>query len=413
MAAKLTDAAIKALPLPAKGSRTHVAGDIAGFGVRVTAAGARSFVLRYRVRGGGRERTYTIGAFPVWQIAGARAEAKKLRRLVDQGEDPFGTIQSEREAPTVHQLLDRFVEEHVEARLRPSSIRHYKMLLARHIRPHFGAHVKVASVEFEDVDSLHRKVTRDAGPYTANRAVAVLAKVFSLAIRWRMRDDNDNPCKGIARNYEAKRRRYLQNDELARLIRALAEHSNQQASNIIRLALFTGCRIGEAMAAEWAHIDLGAGIWAKPASATKQKADHIAPLNAPACALLADVQKRQAAARRPLGQWVFPGPGESGHVTQLAKSWKVILKSAGIEGLRVHDLRHSFASLAASGGASLQMIGALLGHADPATTHRYSHLMADPLRQVTERVGAEIVAAGGKVGGTVKDFPQGGRHGRR
>jgi integrase len=411
MTERLTDATIRALPLPKKGSKIHPDGNVPGFGLRITAAGARSFVLRYRVRGSGRERTYTIGGFPTWQIAAARAEAKRQRRLIDQGEDPFGDIEAERTAPTVHELLDRFTAEHVEPRLRANTRRHYRMLLNRHIRPHFSAHAKVADIEFEDIDDLHRKVTRDGGPYVANRVVGVLSKAFALACRWKMRDTN--PCKGIERNYEQKRKRYLNGDELARLVTALATHPNKQASDIIRLTLTTGCRVGEAMAARWADLDLTEGVWSKPASATKQEQDHVAPLNAPARHLLVDIQAQQTAAHRPLGQWVFPSHGDTGHVTAVTKAWKSICASAGIKGLRVHDLRHSFASLAASGGASLQMIGALLGHAEPTTTARYAHLLADPLRQVTERVGAEIVAAGGKAGGTVEPFSKkGGRHGR-
>jgi integrase len=405
MAGRLTDATIKRLALPGKGSRIYPDGDVPGFGVRVTAAGAKSFVLRYRTRGSGRERTFTIGGFPTWQVAAARTEARRLRRLVDQGEDPVGNIEAAREAPTVHELLDRFVAEHVEPRLRANSVRHYKMLIGRHVRPHFGAHVKVADVEFEHIDDLHRKVTRDGGPYIANRTVAVLSKAFALACRWKMRDDN--PCRGIERNYEAKRRRYLQNDELARLVKALAEHPNRQASDIIRLTLLTGCRVGEAMSALWADIDLGAGIWSKPGSATKQAADHVAPLNAPARALLAEIQQRQTTAHRPLGQWVFPSHGVSGHVTQLPQAWKSICASAGIEGLRIHDLRHSFASLAASGGASLPLIGALLGHSDPAMTSRYAHLLDDPLRRTAEQVGAVIAAAGKDAASPVETFPKG------
>lgn len=384
MANHLTDANIRRLPAPPKGNKITYDDAVPGFGVRVTAAGHQAFVLSYRTRAG-RERRITIGSAGDWQTAAARAEAKRLRRLIDQGGDPLGDIEIEREAPTVAELINRFVTEHAEPRLRAHTVRHYKMLIDRHIRPHFGAYTKVADVAFADIDGLHRKVTRDGGPYIANRVVGVLSKMFALAIRWGMRDDN--PARGIEKNYEVKRKRYLSGDELGRLTVALATYSNQQAANIIRLILLTGCRRGEAMAARWADIDLNAGVWTKPGSTTKHKTDHVAPLSAPARQLLSEIDRRS--------EWVFPSEkGTAGHVVELATAWRAICKSAGITGLRIHDLRHSFASQLASGGASLPLIGALLGHSNPATTARYAHLFQDPQRAAVEKVGAIISAAG-------------------
>lgn len=409
MAQHLTDAIIRRLPLPEHASKIHPDGDVPGFGVRVTAAGARAFTLRYRTRGSGRERTYTIGSTGDWQATAARAEAKRLRRLIDQGGDPLGDIEAEREAPTVHDLIDRFLAEHVEPRLRPNSVRHYKMLISRHVRPNFGAHVRVADVEFEHVDALHRRITRIGGPYIANRVVGVLSKMFAFAIRLNLRTDSVNPARGVERNYEAKRKRYLSGDELARLTAALAGYSNQQSANIIRLLLLTGCRRFEAMSARWDAIDLSTGIWTKLGSSTKQKSDHTVPLSAPARQLLSEIHAQQAP-----GPWVFPSnKGKTGHVVELATAWEAICNAAGIKGLRIHDLRHSFASQLASGGASLPLIGALLGHSNPATTARYAHLFQDPQRAAVERVGAIVGAAGKDVGETIETFPEGARHGRR
>jgi hypothetical protein len=160
VADRLTDATIKRLPLPAKASKIHPDGDVPGFGVRVTANGARSFVLRYRVRGSGRERTYTVGSTGDWQTTAARSEAQRLRRLIDQGGDPLGDIERQRTEPTVADLIERFLTEHVEPRLRPGTVRHYRRLIDRHIRPHFGAHIKVADVSFADLDRLHRKISK-------------------------------------------------------------------------------------------------------------------------------------------------------------------------------------------------------------------------------------------------------------
>jgi len=305
------------------------------------------------------------------------------------------------------ELIERFEAEHV-LRKRPSTSRAYRQMLELHIRPHFKAHLKVADVRFEHIDALHRKITKDGSPYMANRCVAVLSKMFSLAVRWRMRDDN--PCKGIEKNYESKRKRYLNRDELVRLSAALAAYSDQQIANVFRLLLFTGARRGEILAIEWGALDLGAGIWTKLGSTTKQKTDHVVPLSAPARQLLSKMQAAyiRLHPKRPLPQHVFPGSGERGHVVEVKKAWRAITKAAGITGLRIHDLRHSFASELASGGASLPLIGALLGHSNPTTTHRYAHLFDDPQRAAVERVGAVIAAAGNPAEQPVK-LPRGGR----
>jgi integrase len=228
-------------------------------------------------------------------------------------------------------------------------------------------------------------------PYRANRVVAVASKMFSLAVRWKMRPDN--PCKGIERNYEVKRKRYLHADELGRLLMALASHPDQEVANIFRLLLLTGARRGEVLAMRWADVDLTAGKWVKPGSTTKQRTEHEVPLSAPARQLLAEIAESHTG-KRGLPEFVFPGNGDKGHVVEVKRAWRHITKAAGISNLRIHDLRHSFASQLASGGASLPLIGAMLGHSNPATTARYSHLFDDPLRQAAERVGAVIVAAG-------------------
>ena len=387
MARHLTDAAVKRLPPPEKENKIFYDDGVAGFGCRVTSAGHRSFILNYRTKAG-RERRITIGDCVDWQTTAARGEARRLRRLIDDGADPLASIEAEREAPTVAQLIDRFLAEHVKPRLRPNTVRNYEQMIRRHVRPHFGKHTKVADVDFEHIDALHRKVS-DSAPYSANRTVQLLSKMFALAVRWKMRPNNVNPVKGVERNYEEKRKRYLSADELARLTAALAEYPQQQAANVVRLLLLTGCRRWEAMSARWDAIDLSTGIWTKPASTTKQKTDHVTPLSAPARQLLSEIRAQQVP-----GPWVFPSHSSTGHVVELATAWEAICKAAGIKGLRIHDLRHSFASQLASGGASLPLIGALLGHSNPATTARYAHLFQDPQRAAVEKVGAAINAAG-------------------
>jgi integrase len=210
--------------------------------------------------------------------------------------------------------------------------------------------------------------------------------MFNLAVRWRMRPDN--PCKGVERNREYLRKRYLKPDELTRLTKALAEDQNQQAADVVRLLLLTGARRGEALSATWDQFDLAAGTWVKPHTLTKQKREHCIPLSAPARQLLDRLRKHSDGS-----PWVFPGRGGGQPREDLKYSWKRICRAAGITGLRVHDLRHTYASHLVSAGFSLPVIGALLGHSQPTTTARYSHLLDDPLRVATERVGAIISSA--------------------
>jgi integrase len=379
MAQRLTDRTVKGLPRPEAGNRIYYDDLVSGFGCRVTAAGARAFVLNYRRRGDGVERRYTIGSFPDWTVAGAREEAKTLRRAVDAGGDPVGDLRAERVAPTVNDLCDRFVAEYLP-RKRPSTQKTYGQQITSEVRPVLGR-LKVANVAFADIDALHRAITKRGRQYRANRVIALLSCMFTMSIKWRMRADN--PCKGIERNDEAKRKRYLTGAELERLSAALSKYADQDTADIFRLLLLTGARSGEVLSVRWADIDLETGVWTKPGATTKQRTDHVVPLNAPARQLLS--QRAQSNS-----EYVFPGR-DGGHRAYVKDAWAQICKAAKITGLRIHDLRHSYASILASSGVGLHAIGALLGHTQPQTTHRYAHLFDDHLRQATERVGEVVM----------------------
>jgi integrase len=383
MAQRLTDKIIRALETPDKGNRITYDVGLPGFGIRVTMAGAKSFVLNYRRKTDGLERRFTIGTFPAWSVTAAREEAKRLKRDVDGGGDPVGKFKAEREAPTVAVLCARFEAEHLP-RLRPATAQMYRGLIKNEVVPALGR-MKVAAVEFADIDRLHRSVSRRA-PYLANRLLALLSKMFALAVLWNIR--SNSPVRGVQRNQEIKRKRYLSGDELNRLTKALATYHNVEVTDAIRLLLLTGARKSEVLSATWSQFDFGAGTWTKPGATTKQKTDHIVPLSAPARQLLAHVRERNKSAK-----FVFPGPGPSGHRTNLKRDWERICRKADIVGLRVHDLRHSFAAQLASAGVGINVVGALLGHTQPSTTSRYAHLFDDTLRAATERVGAIITGA--------------------
>ena len=381
MAVKLTDKLVRALePPPSTGNRITYDTFVPGFGARITSAGAVSFVLNYRCKRDGRERRCTIGSFPAWSVTAAREEAKRLKRDVDGGGDPIAKFKAEREAPTVAVLCARFEAEHLP-KLRPSTAAMYRALIKNEVVPALGR-MKVATVEFEDIDQLHHKLSLRA-PYLANRLLALLSKMFELSVLWKMR--SNSPVRGVQRNQEIKRKRYLSGDELNRLTKALAAYHNVEVADAIRLLLLTGARKSEAPSATWSQFDFGTGTWTKPGATTKQKTDHIIPLSAPARQLLAQIRERSSSPK-----FVFPGPGPTGHRTNLKRDWGQICRKASIVGLRVHDLRHSFAAQLASAGVGLHVVGGLLGHTQPQTTSRYAHLFDDTLRAATERVGAVI-----------------------
>jgi integrase len=338
--------------------------------------------LNYYRRSDGRERRYTIGGFPEWAAAAAREEAKRLKREIDGGADPVGAYQDSRAAPTIADLAARFDQDYIP-RKRPSTQRVYRQQIGTDILPALGK-AKVAAVSHSDVDAFHHRLSARA-PTHANRTLAVLSKMFSLAVRWGWRADN--PCKGIERNQEEKRHRYLTAAELSRLSTALTELPDQGAADAVRLLLLTGARRGELLAAKWADINLETGTWIKPGATTKQKTQHRIPLSEAACRLLAEMREQADDA-----EWIFPARG-GGHRQHINAAWIALRKAASVPGARLHDLRHTFATALASSGLGLPVIGALLGHTTAQTTLRYSHLMDDPLRAATERASAVLSGA--------------------
>jgi integrase len=378
MRQRLSDRIARELLAPAKGNRITYDADVPGFGLRVTAKGARSWVLNYTSKG--RERRYTIGSFPSWKERQARARAEELRRIVDMGGDPMGDRHAERVSPTIGDLVARFEQEALP-KLRPATRKEYAGILALHVLPSLGKK-RVADVRHADVEQLHRKIAAKS-PIRANRTMSVLSRMFGLAMKWEMRADN--PARGIERSPELKRTRYLTGAEIERLSAALAASAERAPANVVRMLLFTGARRNEVLWAEWAQFDLERGVWTKPAATTKQRAEHRVPLSAPAIELLREMRAENRHER-----FLFPGMKAGTPITSIRRFWASICRQAAIEGAHVHDLRHTYASILASEGLSLPIIGALLGHSQPSTTHRYAHLLDDPLRAATEKAAEAI-----------------------
>ncbi|MCE4223628.1 site-specific integrase [Methylobacterium sp. C25] len=383
MAQRITETLVKTAPSPHAGSRIIYDSELKGFGLRVTASGARAFVLNYRISG--RERRLTIGSVPEWSATAARKHAEGLKREIDLGKDPMAARDDERASPTMADLCSLYQLRHLP-RKRASSQRDDLAAIKTIIKPKLGT-TKVSLLTHSDVEALHRDISKRA-PFRANRVVALLSKMLSLAVKWGYRADN--PAKGIERNPENQRYRYLTPAELGRLATALEAYANQNVADAIRLLLFTGARRMEVLSAQWEHFDLQAGSWTKPTTNTKQKREHRVPLSSAALRLLVELRCDGS------GPYLFPARTGDGHLTDIKKAWAIISKSAAIEACRLHDLRHTYASYLASAGYPLHMVGALLGHTQTQTTQRYAHLLDDPLRQATEKVGLLIE---GKSGG--------------
>jgi len=252
----------------------------------------------------------------------------------------------------------------------------------------------VTAIGRRDLDEIHQALGKH--PYQANRLLALLSKMFSLAVAWGWRADN--PAKGIERFAEHRRERWLQADELGALSKAIGTYPDRRIADALRLLILTGSRSGEVLNATWDQFDLSRGVWTKPSHHTKQnKTEHV-PLSAPARLLVAEIRSRAITA---LGDeaklkdfpYLFPGDKGGKPLQELKGAWKAICAGAGLEGVRVHDLRHTYASHLVSGGHSLPLVGRLLGHTQAATTQRYAHIADDPLRRATEQFGEIFSAA--------------------
>ena len=385
MKRKLTNADVAKLAVPPKDNRIYYDSDVKGFGVRVTANGHRAFVVNYRING--RERRYTIGDCGAWKVAAARERAGELRRMVDTGIDPLAEREDARTAPTVEELCDDWLgRPSIQAK---RTVGEDKRKIDKIIKPEFGRR-RVVDVDKSEIEDLHHKLGRDR-PYLANRTLALLATLFALGVErgWRA----GNPCKGVKPFHEEARARYLSFDEVRLLLEALAASPYQQSANVVRLLLLTGARRGEVLKSTWDQfiLDGDKPKWVKPSSHTKQKRMHQVPLSTPAVTLLT-AMKAKRNEREP---YLFPGPKTGEPIGDIKKFWTGIRKAAGLENVRLHDLRHTHASILVSAGLSLPIIAGLLGHSRVRTTERYSHLSDDPLREAAERVGAVVAANGG------------------
>lgn len=362
-------------------------GEIPGFGARVRPSGRITYVLKYRVGGGrtGTPRKPAIGVHGAITVHEARKTAKDWLAQVTRGGDPGGERKEGRTAKSVAEVADLYISDHVEEHNKPSTAKEFRRLVEKRIKPALGTK-RITELNKTDVARFHHGMR--ASPRQANHALAVLSKMLSLCETWGLRPDRSNPCRHIKKFPEVVRSRFLSPGELARLGASLteAETTGQEphgAIIAIKLLAFTGCRCGEIVGLVWNHVDLDRAVINLPDA---KAGARIVVLGAPALALLAGLNRNS--------EWVIEAePGKPLTYSALARTWQRIRKKAGLDNIRLHDLRHGYGTAAGGLGLNAFMVRDLLGHKTLAMSGRYVERDTDPLRAAADSVAGKIAGA--------------------
>ena len=381
---KLTKRAVEALK--ANGADTvYWDGELTGFGVRVRKSGRKNYVLQTRVDG--KLRWFTIGQHGRVTVDEARAAALEILAATKKGIDPRDANAKRDAEPVMAELGRRFLEEYVPVHCKPSTQGEYRRSVELFIDPAIGD-MRISAVQRKDIAKLHHDM-RDK-PYQANRTLGVLSKMFSLAEVWGLRPDGSNPCRHVKRYKERNRERFLSPEETERLGEVLREAEDEMPSAVaaFRLLLLTGCRLSEIQFLRWEYVK--DDYIELPDAKT---GGRVVPLGPEARTILAGLSREDD------NPWVISGRLPGSHITDLQKPWRRIRARAGLEDVRIHDLRHSYASRALALGESLTMIGKLLGHTQVQTTARYAHLARDSIQtgaaRITGSIGGNLSSAAG------------------
>jgi integrase len=365
--------------------------ELAGFVLKVTPAGGRTYQLRYRM--GGRAtplQTFTIGKHGPLTPDQARRIAEGLIGDIARGTDPTAAKakkqSEERGAVTVAALSAEFLEIYGSTKLKPRSLAEYVRAFNTHINPRIGS-LKVRDLSHGDVERLHHAM-RDMPP-TANRTIAALSKFFSWAIRGGYRPERTNPCTGLSRFKETARERYLSPAEIAAIGAAIRTSEADKSISpwhaaLFRCLLLTGMRRDELRTLEWRCVDLERAVFVLEDSKVGRRG---IPIAAPVLQVLAALPRIAG------NPFVFSGSKSGRPIINMAKAWKRVLLKSGITHARPHDLRHTAASVGAAAGSSLLLIGGVLGHRSSKTTERYAHLSDDPVRATAETISQRIAKA--------------------
>jgi integrase len=360
--------------------------EIPGFGLRVLPSGRKGYVVQYRV--GKRSRRISLGPCSVLTCEQARSRAIAVIATAKQGKDPAAKRDATRNAITVKDLAERFDREHIAIRVKASTAKEYRRNLSRFILPALGR-LSVTDISRADVAKFHHDLRHI--PYQANRCLEVVSKMFNLAEMWGLRPDGTNPRKHIRKYPEEKRERFLSAAELRRVgevLREMEDEDIELPSAILaaRLLIMTGCRLNEIMTLKWSYVDLEGRLLRLPDTKTGARIVH---LGQPAVELL------QTATRIEDNPWVIYGTLPGKNLSDLQPFWQRARARAGLKDVRIHDLRHTFASTAVAAGQGLPMIGKLLGHTQVQTTARYAHLAAEPVKLATDSVADSLRQAMG------------------
>ena len=382
---KITKRTVDALPATDR-ERVVWDDDLKGFGVRVHPTGRKVYIVKTRFRG--RPVKVTIGRHGAVAPAHARTLAAEIIMGARAGKHPADWNGRNKQMPTVRELGERFLEEYVPSHCKPRTAEEYGRFVRMYIDPRIGKRL-VPDVQRADIAALHHRMRET--PYQANRTLAVLSKMFNLAELWNLRPDGSNPCRHVKRFREEKRERFLSDDEYQRLGTILREveldgSETPAAVAGIRLLMLTGCRLSEIQKLRWGHVHLEAGELRLPDSKTGAKIVH---LGEPAIAVLRGIDRKDD------NPWVIVGRKPGSHLTDLQQPWRRIRARAGLDDVRIHDLRHSFASGGLLVGEGLPMIGKLLGHTQVQTTARYAHFANDPVKSAANRIASRIAEVAG------------------
>lgn len=353
--------------------------EIKGFGVVVLPSGRRTYCIQYRNADRVKKRL-KVGVHGHITTEEARDLAKKHLGRIAHGEDLVESAKQMRELKTISDLAQDYIERHGQKK-RKKSLHGDKNILSNIILPNIGS-LKVKTITRRDIEVLHLEL--EEIPYQANRVLALLSKMFSLAIAWGWREDN--PVRGIQKYQENKRERWLKDEEVRRFFEVLNQYPNHITAYVFKFLLFTGARKGEVLNATWDQFDLERGVWTKPSHLTKQKKIEHLPLSEEALGILYILKKINPKD----SLFLFPGRVNGEPLKEIKTFWKTVIKKACLENVRIHDLRHTHASHLVSSGLSLSIVGKLLGHTQAATTQRYAHLADEPLRQAAALFGNKV-----------------------
>lgn len=363
---------------------------LSGFGCRIYSTGKKSYVLTYRNEMGVQKRP-VLGRHGIITLDEAHEKARKWLLDVSAGHDPQEELLEERKRPSVKDFAKRYFTDYAIIKKKLSSIRVDQTNMRLHILPAMG-HKRIDRITRNDIQRLHSSMHNTPG--AANRVLALLSKMMNLAEKWGERPDFSNPCRHIEKYEEKKLGRYIKPEEFKRLgktlrlieleaipMRAVDGAARIRMIQAIRLLILTGCRVGEILSLKWRYIDFTNKIIMLPDSKTGEKALYLSD---------AAMDVLQAVAPLERSDYVFPGRHGRGHLARMGHLWLRIRREAKIEDLRLHDLRHGFASVGVGMGESLPMVGQLLGHTQAQTTARYAHLAKTPMLNAANRIANRI-----------------------